>query len=104
MPVQSSPADTNRLGESQLMLCLQGNMKQTKIIQSAIQITLGELQIVTGQDSLLHFTGYVVAVPKQKCEKYNMNNIFCWYCSFDCIHYAQKYNKQQLIEYPQALS
>ena len=55
MPVQSSPADTNRLGESQLMLCLQGNMKQTKIIQSAIQITLGELQIVTGQDSLLHF-------------------------------------------------
>ena len=50
------------------------------------------------------FTGYVVAVPKQKCEKYNMNNIFCWYCSFDCIHYAQKYNKQQLIEYHQALS
>ena len=91
MPVQSSPADTNRLGESQQMLCLQGNMKQTKIIQSAIQITLGELQIVT-------------AVPKQKCEKYNMNNIFCWYCSFDCIHYAQKYNKQQLIEYHQALS
>lgn len=76
------------------MLCLQGNMKQTKIIQSAIQITLGELQIVTGQDSLYIFTGYVVAVPKQKCEKYNMNNIFCWYCSFDCIHYAQKHDKQ----------
>ena len=64
MPVQSSPADTNRLGESQQMLCLQGNMKQTKIIQSAIQITLGELQIVTGQDSLLHFYRICCSRPK----------------------------------------
>lgn len=46
------------------MLCLQGNMKQTKIIQSAIQITLGELQIVTGQDSLLHFYRICCSRPK----------------------------------------